>query len=153
MHVAGSLCTVKTFPFWADDPGRLEILLPDMLGDRRSRSTPATAPVFTILRRLISRPGAPHHAIKLSLPNVGKSYSCPLEPRRLKITIRSCTPHRCTSSSNSTEFPRPQIYDDIQTLKNHVSSCPRRPHLSGCTRFALPLVVAQRLGPATGISR
>ena len=33
MHVAGSMCTVKTFPFWADVPDTLEILLPDMLGD------------------------------------------------------------------------------------------------------------------------
>jgi hypothetical protein len=38
MHVAGSMCTVKTFLFWADVPDTLDILLPDMLGDRRSRS-------------------------------------------------------------------------------------------------------------------
>jgi hypothetical protein len=37
MHVSGSMRTVKTFPFWADVPDTLEILLPDMLGDRRSR--------------------------------------------------------------------------------------------------------------------
>jgi hypothetical protein len=37
MHVPRSMRTVKTFPFWADLPDTLETLLPDMLGDRRSR--------------------------------------------------------------------------------------------------------------------
>jgi hypothetical protein len=97
------------------------------------QTPPAAALAFTIRRRLISWSGAPQHTIKLSLSNPGKNFSCPLEPRRLTSTIKPCTPHRCTSSSNSTEFPRPQIHDLTFKHENHVSSCPRRSHLSGCT--------------------
>ena len=126
----------------------LSLSLPDNLSTPR-----ATAPAFTIhvLRRLISRSGDPHHTIKFSLPTLGKSYSGPLEPRRLESTIKICTPHLCTFVFKFDAIPAATISRRSSDTKNHVSSCPRRPHPSDCTRFAL--LFAQHLGSATGISR
>jgi hypothetical protein len=88
------------------------------------QTPPATAPAFTILHRLISRLGDPYHTIKFSLPTPCRNYSCSVEPRRLKSTIKISTPHLCTSPSNSTQFPRSQIPDT--TFKHEILPFRRR---------------------------
>ena len=82
------------------------------------QTPPVTAPAFTIIHRRISRPGDPN-SIQLNLVLApDKNYSCPLEPRRLKSTIKNGAPHLCTSPSNSTQFPRSQIPDT--TFKHEI---------------------------------
>jgi hypothetical protein len=62
-----------------------------------------------------------------------------------KSTIKSYTPHLhvCTSIFKFDAIPAATNSRRYSNTENHVSSCPRRPHLSGCTRFAL--FVAQHL--------
>ena len=62
------------------------------------QTQPATAPAFTILRRLISRSGSPQHTVLIYQPGV-EITAAPGNPnrgKRLKSTIKECTPRLCT---------------------------------------------------------